>query len=85
MAGSLWGEGSELFTPTDWRRMSHFFVRGWLGEWTHSPGWAVHGSGAPGVDPHLSYGGTLPNAQVVDPTRSMAAAEHAGEGLNFDS
>jgi hypothetical protein len=33
----------------------------------------------------VSYGGTLPNAQVVDPTRRKAAAEQAGEGLNFDS
>jgi hypothetical protein len=65
--------------------MSHFFVLGWLGEWTHCLGWAVHGSGALGVDPHLSYGGTLPNAKLVDPTRRKAAAEQAGEGLNFDS
>jgi hypothetical protein len=74
-----------MFTPTNRWRMSHFFALGWLREWTPSRGWAERGSREPGVDPHLSYGGTLPSSQVGDPTRRNAAAEQASQGPNLDS
>jgi len=58
-----------MLTPTARRRRSHFFVLGWLGERTESIRWAVRESGDPEVVSHLSYDGSLPVSQVVDPTR----------------